>query len=115
MPSSINDDLDAIELWRPSAPERTEMFKFKTHIGQKYNLKLKNYDDLWQWSISQPADFWEEVWHYTGVRAHTTYSKVRQDSLLNGAQLTILHLGFGLQLTALSQTALLRGKPSELR
>lgn len=79
MPSSINDDVEAIELWHPSAPEKTEMFKFKTHVGQRYNLKLKNYDDLWQWSISQPGDFWEEVWHYTGVKAHAPYSKVRRD------------------------------------
>jgi acetoacetyl-CoA synthetase len=102
MPSSINNDVEAVELWRPSAPEKTEMFKFKAHIGQKYNLKLKNYDDLWQWSISQPAEFWEEVWHYTGVKAHTTYSKVREDLFMNGAQLTILCLGPRHQLSALS-------------
>lgn len=79
MPAAIikNGDVDAVELWRPSAPEKTAMFKFQTHISQKYSIKLKNYDDLWQWSVSNPAEFWEEVWHQTGVKAHKPYSKVR--------------------------------------
>jgi acetoacetyl-CoA synthetase len=81
MPSSIRDDAEAKELWRPSAPETTEMFRFKNHISHKYGLKLKNYDDLWQWSVANPADFWEEIWYQTGVRAHKTYSKVRDKQL----------------------------------
>lgn len=76
MISSVKDDAETKELWRPSAPEKTQMFKFKTYISQKYNLELKSYDELWQWSVSHPAEFWEEVWHQTGVKAHKTYSKV---------------------------------------
>lgn len=77
MISSIKDDGEAKELWRPSAPEKTQMFRFKKHINQKYNLKLSSYDDLWQWSVSYPAEFWEEVWHQTGVKAHKPHSRVR--------------------------------------
>ena len=74
---SIADDVEAKELWRPSAPEKTEMFKFKSHINHKYALNLQDYNDLYQWSVANPAEFWGEVWHVTGVKAHKPYSEVR--------------------------------------
>lgn len=77
MPSII-EDTGPIELWRPVAPEKTEMYRFKAHIASKYNIKLQDYEDLWQWSVSYPTDFWEEVWHFTGVKAHEIYSEVRK-------------------------------------
>jgi acetoacetyl-CoA synthetase len=64
------------ELWRPSSPEKTQIYEFKTQVGRKYGLDLERYDDLWQWSVLEPAKFWEEVWHYTAIKAHKPYSKV---------------------------------------
>ncbi|KAJ6145836.1 Malonamoyl-CoA synthetase vrtB [Penicillium chermesinum] len=48
-------------------------------VGQKYDIPLKDYNALWQWSISEPAKFWEEIWHYTQIKAHRPYKQ--QDSL----------------------------------
>lgn len=71
-----NGSTEPKELWRPSSPERTQIHHFKTQINKKYGLNLDTYHDLWQWSVSESATFWEEVWHYTGVRAKQPYSKV---------------------------------------
>ncbi|EEH45843.1 acetoacetate-CoA ligase [Paracoccidioides brasiliensis Pb18] len=66
----------AKELWRPSCPESTEIYKFMSLVSQKYGLSLNSYHDLWEWSVNEPAKFWKEVWHFTGVRARRTYDKV---------------------------------------
>lgn len=67
---------EATELWRPSAPERTQIHHFKDLVNRKYSLELADYHDLWKWSVSEPALFWEEVLHYTMVKAYSPFTKV---------------------------------------
>jgi acetoacetyl-CoA synthetase len=44
--------------------------------SEKHGVTLDDYDDLWKWSISEPAKFWEDTWHYTDIKAHTSYDQV---------------------------------------
>ncbi|KAI9820942.1 MAG: hypothetical protein M1832_003414 [Thelocarpon impressellum] len=64
------------ELWRHAAPQSSRMYRFKEEISQKYALALPLYDDLYAWSIADVARFWEEVWHFTRIRASLPYEKV---------------------------------------
>lgn len=68
--------METKELWRPSSPEKTQIYDFLTLMNKKHTLGLKDYNALWQWSISEPAKFWEEIWHYTGIKAHRSYDEV---------------------------------------
>jgi len=43
---------------------------------KKYPIRSDSYTDLWKWSIDNPATFWENVWHYTGIKAHKRYDSV---------------------------------------
>lgn len=52
------------------------MYRFKTLIEKKYNVKLDGYEALRHWSINNIAQFWEEVWHFTGIQASSPYIKV---------------------------------------
>ncbi|EAU39033.1 hypothetical protein ATEG_00387 [Aspergillus terreus NIH2624] len=73
----------AKELWRHSAPQDTQIYDFMKKANEKYGLSLNNYNDLWQWSVSEPANFWEHVWNYTPVKTHSQYDQVLgSDSLL---------------------------------
>ena len=65
------------QLWCPSFPEKTRIHEFKALVSQKYGMPLVSYDDLWRWSVSAPTKFWEETWHFVGIRAHKTYDHVR--------------------------------------
>ena len=76
-PESNGDLAVAKELWRPSNPEQTQTFDFKSLVSKKYSIPLSGYPDLWEWSVSEPAKFWEEIWHYTGIKAHKPYDEVR--------------------------------------
>lgn len=64
------------QLWRHSAPQSTRMYQFKELLSKKYNIPLKGYESLRQWSINNLALFWEEVWQFTGIRASQAFTKV---------------------------------------
>ena len=56
-------------LWKPN-PEKaakSQMQQFLLHINNKFGLEFLNYHDLHQWSIANPANFWEEFWEYSNI------------------------------------------------
>ncbi|RMZ76886.1 hypothetical protein DV738_g4744, partial [Chaetothyriales sp. CBS 135597] len=59
---------EAVELWRPSNPQGTQLYAFLQSIKQKHGLTGESYNDLWQWSVDHPGTFWQEIWEYTGLK-----------------------------------------------
>jgi acetoacetyl-CoA synthetase len=59
-------------LWQPS--ERVVRDARVTHyaswLGSRPGRSLATYDDLWQWSVARPAEFWSSMWDYFGVLGH---------------------------------------------
>lgn len=66
----------AVELWRHSKPESTQIYAFKSHVSKKYKLELPTFHELWAWSVENPASFWEEIWHWTGIYSTKKYTSV---------------------------------------
>lgn len=66
----------ATELWRHPEPQKSQLYAFQQHVAQKHGVKGETYNDLYEWSIQRPAAFWEEVWHYTGIKASKQYETV---------------------------------------
>lgn len=58
------------------------MYEFKTLVEKKYHVKLDGYEALRQWSITNVAQFWAEVWHFTGIKASTPFTKVHTTCLV---------------------------------
>lgn len=82
MPASTQSPLDFLKdtttmtqaLWSPSA-ERIQnalLTQFMSGISEKTGAQLNDYDDIWQWSIDQPEQFWESLWHFCGVIGEAT-------------------------------------------
>lgn len=67
---------EPIELWRHPNPQDTAMARFKDRMNDKFGLSLETYDDLYRWSIEEPAEFWGETWDFTGVRASKEFDEV---------------------------------------
>lgn len=63
-------------LWTHSNPTHTRIYDFKARIETKYNQHFATYEELRQWSISNINPFWEEVWHFTGIKASEPFTKV---------------------------------------
>ncbi|KAE8368266.1 hypothetical protein BDV27DRAFT_142081 [Aspergillus caelatus] len=64
------------ELWRHSSPQDTQIYDFMMKLNAEHGLALKSYNDLWRWSVSEPALFWEQIWHYAAIKSHEPYSRV---------------------------------------
>ncbi|MCE1242437.1 acetoacetate--CoA ligase [Oryzomicrobium sp.] len=63
------DDTLSAPLWTPT-PARvagTLLHRFLTPASQRAGRPLTDYDALWQWSVDEPAAFWDLVWNELGV------------------------------------------------
>ncbi|MDA8006857.1 MAG: acetoacetate--CoA ligase [Gammaproteobacteria bacterium] len=70
-------------LWRPreTAMRESAMFAFMQRAAARYGF-AEDYDALYKWSIENRAEFWNEVWDFTGVIASKKSSP--EDVLQNG-------------------------------
>ncbi|KAI9720997.1 MAG: hypothetical protein M1828_005469 [Chrysothrix sp. TS-e1954] len=64
---------EAEELWRHYGPTATRMWSFMQHVNNKHRLSLRDYADLYEWSTTSISSFWEEVWHFTGVKSARSF------------------------------------------
>ncbi|KAL1921442.1 uncharacterized protein VTP21DRAFT_11158 [Calcarisporiella thermophila] len=72
--------LNPPKLWEPSSPDATNMRRFMDRVNEKHNLHLENYNQLFDWSVSNLSAFWSEVWTFTGIKYSVPYSKVIDES-----------------------------------
>lgn len=79
------------KLWEHPEPISTRTYEFKTLIETKYNVQLHTYRDLQKWSNDHLNKFWEEVWHFTGIKASNPFSKVGSSVNLH-SPLTVLSI-----------------------
>ncbi|EXJ93583.1 acetoacetate-CoA ligase [Capronia coronata CBS 617.96] len=52
------------KLWEHPDPKSTQMWKFKTSLENATGRKFENYDELYDYSITQNSDFWRHVFQY---------------------------------------------------
>ncbi len=59
-------------LWEPDDKTIREarVTRFMSWLEARHDLHLDSYDDLWQWSVTYPGEFWSAVWDYFDVLGH---------------------------------------------
>jgi acetoacetyl-CoA synthetase len=65
-------------LWSPS-PERVanaNITAFMKLVNERHDLALRDYHQLYRWSIDQPEAFWVAMWDFGGVVAQTRGERV---------------------------------------
>ncbi len=64
-------------LWNPANDYLTNssMYKFIQLVSQKYGME-SDYNSIHRWSVSNPDEFWKEVWDFTGIVFSKSYSSV---------------------------------------
>ncbi|KAI9831350.1 MAG: hypothetical protein M1819_005124 [Sarea resinae] len=70
----------APELWRNHHPESTRIYELMQLINKKHGTQLTSYKSLYDWSVHNIAQFWHEVWHFTGIRASRPFEKVLDEN-----------------------------------
>ncbi|KAJ3555249.1 hypothetical protein NM688_g2685 [Phlebia brevispora] len=53
-------------IWQPKDPSRCRVEAFRRFVNRKHGLKLRDYHDLHQYSVTDYA-FWQDLWEYLGV------------------------------------------------
>jgi len=68
-------------LWSPSAEriERSNTTAFMQLVNDRHGLSLRNYHQLWKWSVDHLEQFWTAVWDFGGVIAQTRGGRVLAD------------------------------------
>ncbi len=75
-------------LWRPS-PEQVASSRvqaFREWLRERHDVPLGSYDDLWRFSVGDPAGFWGGVTEFLGVRWHERPETVLADARMPGAK-----------------------------
>lgn len=69
------------QIWRsrPAEARSSALGQF----AERQGFGIDEYDALWSWSVSQPAEYWSEVWSFAGLRG----------SLGNGALSSVPDMG----------------------
>ena len=63
-------------LWKPTCIERSHMLHFMHAVNKKF--QLKNYDELYQWSIDYPEQFWKLLSEFSNIIFHHNASCIMQ-------------------------------------
>jgi len=63
------------KVWKPQHPEQSQMGHFIRYVDHKYSVILPDYKALHDWSIREPACFWQSVCDYFKL-TFTTPAKV---------------------------------------
>ncbi len=68
-------------LWKPTEDQinQSNAAKLITFVNKKYDLDLKSYFDLYDWSIENISNFWAAMWDFGEVIASQKYEKVVED------------------------------------
>ena len=56
-------------IWSPDKLriDNSLISKFTDFIKKKYEIEISNYEDLWNWSIDKPDEFWSSAWDYFNI------------------------------------------------
>src|SRR5215207_9496372 len=68
-------------LWMPTEERKrnANITRFIDEINTRYQLNLKSYAELWQWSVENIPDFWVAIWNFAEIKASKRYDQVVDD------------------------------------
>lgn len=83
-----NPGKDRQVLWRPSREWKRDsnMSAYMRWLEDQKGLHFRNYNSLWNWSVTSLEDFWESIWEYFGVISTKRYKKVLLSRKMPGAR-----------------------------
>ncbi|GAA4316434.1 acetoacetate--CoA ligase [Compostibacter hankyongensis] len=65
-------------LWTPSeaGARDANLTRYVAWLKEELGLVFNDYATLWQWSVDQPALFWESLWQYFKIKSYSPYTEV---------------------------------------
>lgn len=68
-------------LWIPSPARKqnANLTRFIASVNQRWGLSIRDYPELYRWSIKDIPGFWQAVWDFAEIRCSQPYSHVVDD------------------------------------
>ena len=68
-------------MWQPTEEQinNSQMMDYIQFVNQKFGFSLKDYSQLYDWSIEKAEDFWGSFWEYSQIIHYSPYSQVVDD------------------------------------
>lgn len=57
-------------LYQPPSPGTTPTFRFLDSVNRSFSLDLRDYHELYTWSVQNIDKFWSLVWDHTNIIGH---------------------------------------------
>ncbi|OGU71981.1 MAG: acetoacetate--CoA ligase [Ignavibacteria bacterium RBG_16_34_14] len=75
-------------IWSPSEEriKSSNMFKYLQYAESLINKKFDNYNELYQWSITDIEQFWESIWKFSKIKYSQKYKTVLTNPVMPGAK-----------------------------
>jgi acetoacetyl-CoA synthetase len=69
------------KLWSPSEErvKKANMTNYMNYLKDNKNLSFNSYDDVYEWSIENRADFWASLWEYFEVIYSKPYDSILEN------------------------------------
>jgi acetoacetyl-CoA synthetase len=83
----VTETAEGTPLWEPSKvfKENARITDYMKWLTAEKDLTFEDYNDLWEWSVTDLEDFWASVWEYCGVEASELYEAVLAKREMPGA------------------------------
>lgn len=75
-------------LWQPSPATiaQANLTRYLTWLREQRGLSFADYQQLWQWSVSDSAGFWGSIWDFCEVVSSKPYTTVLAQATMPGAR-----------------------------
>ena len=75
-------------LWTPSQLliDNSNLSQFITFVNHDFNLSIKNYSQLYTWSVTEIEDFWKAVWEFAEIICSKPYDTILTNPVMPGAK-----------------------------
>ena len=67
-----------LPIWEPSEERKksASMTRFIGFVNERHGKNFDSYDELYDWSITNLADFWASVWEFVEIKASKPYETI---------------------------------------
>jgi acetoacetyl-CoA synthetase len=84
----VTETAEGTLLWEPSGElkKNARISDYMRWLKAEKDLTFEDYNELWEWSVTDLEGFWASVWEYCGIEASRPYERVLGERAMPGAQ-----------------------------
>ena len=84
----MTETAEGTPLWEPSEEfrETARISDYMRWLKNEKDVALSDYDELWEWSVTNLEGFWASIWEYCGIKASKPYERVLGKRGMPGAE-----------------------------